>query len=71
MVKSYLTDNRIDYKEINVAEDKAGRDEMMRKSGKLVVPQIEIDGEMIIGFDRAKLKEKLGIHGTGEEIRDN
>ncbi len=61
MVKSYLTDNKVDYKEINVAEDKAGRDEMIRKSGKLVVPQIEIDGEIIIGFDRAKLKEKLGI----------
>ncbi len=62
MVKSYLTDNKIAYKEINVAEDKAGRDDMIRKSGKMVVPQIEIDGEIIIGFDKAKLKEKLGIN---------
>jgi glutaredoxin 3 len=61
MVKSYLTDSKIAYKEINVAEDKAGRDEMIRKSGKMVVPQIEVDGEIIIGFDKAKLKEKLGI----------
>lgn len=61
MVKSYLTDNKIAYKEINVAEDKAGRDDMIRKSGKMVVPQIEIDGEIIVGFDKAKLKEKLGI----------
>lgn len=61
MVKSYLTDNKIAYKEVNVAEDKAGRDDMIRKSGKMVVPQIEIDGEIIIGFDKAKLKEKLGI----------
>jgi glutaredoxin len=61
MVKSYLTDNKIAYKEINVAEDKAGRDDMIRKSGKMVVPQIDIDGEIIVGFDKAKLKEKLGI----------
>jgi glutaredoxin len=61
MVKSYLTDNKIAYKEINVAEDKAGRDDMIHKSGKMVVPQIDIDGEIIIGFDKAKLKEKLGI----------
>jgi glutaredoxin 3 len=61
MVKGYLTDNKIAYKEINVAEDKAGRDDMIRKSGKMVVPQIEIDGEIIIGFDKAKLKEKLGV----------
>jgi len=61
MVKSYLADNKVAYKEINVAEDKAGRDDMIRKSGKMVVPQIEIDSEMIIGFDKAKLKEKLGI----------
>jgi glutaredoxin 3 len=61
MVKSYLTDNKIAYKEINVAEDKAGRDDMIRKSGKVVVPQIEIDGEIIIGFDKAKLKEELGV----------
>ena len=61
MVKSYLTDNKIAYKEINVAEDKAGRDDMIRNSGKMVVPQIEIDGEIIVGFDKEKLKEKLGI----------
>jgi len=61
MVKSYLTDNKIAYKEINVAEDKAGRDEMIRKSGNMVVPQIDINGEIIVGFDKAKLKEKLGI----------
>ncbi|HUV53119.1 MAG TPA: glutaredoxin domain-containing protein [Dehalococcoidia bacterium] len=61
MVKSYLTDNKIAYKEINVAEDKIGRDEMIRKSGNMVVPQIDINGEIIVGFDKAKLKEKLGI----------
>lgn len=34
---------------------------MVRKSGRMVVPIIDIDGDMVIGFDQAKLKEKLGL----------
>ncbi len=61
MVKSFLTDNKVTFREINIAEDKAGREEMVRKSGRMVVPIIDIDGDMVIGFDQAKLKEKLGL----------
>jgi glutaredoxin 3 len=62
MVKSFLADNKITFKEVNIAEDKEGREEMVRKSGRMVVPIIDIDGDMVIGFDQAKLKEKLGIN---------
>jgi glutaredoxin 3 len=62
MVKSFLADNKITFKEVNIAEDKEGRDEMVRKSGRMVVPIIDIDGDMVIGFDQTKLKEKLGIN---------
>ena len=34
---------------------------MVRKSGALAVPVIEIDGETLVGFNEAQLKEKLGI----------
>jgi glutaredoxin 3 len=61
MVKSFLTDSKITFKEINVAEDKAALEEMLRKSGRMVVPQIEIDGEILVGFDKAKLKQTLGL----------
>jgi glutaredoxin len=61
MVKSFLTDSKITFKELNVAEDKVAREEMLRKSGRMAVPQIEIDGEIIVGFDKAKLKETLGL----------
>jgi glutaredoxin 3 len=62
MVKSFLADNKITFKEVNIVEDKEGRDEMVRKSGRMVVPIIDIDGDMVIGFDQTKLKEKLGIN---------
>ena len=61
MVKSFLASNSIPYEEFNVGEDKAARDEMIRKSGTLAVPVIEIDGEILVGFDQAKLKKKLGL----------
>jgi len=44
-----------------VAEDYAAREEMVNKSGSMSVPVIEIDGEIIIGFDREKIKAELGI----------
>ena len=44
-----------------MAEDKAAREEMISKSGQMGVPVIDIDGEIMVGFDQTKLKEKLGI----------
>ena len=61
MAKSFLADNNIAFKELNVADDKVARDEMIRKSGRLVVPVIEVDGEIFVGFNRAELKKKLEI----------
>lgn len=46
---------------MNVAADKAAREEMIRKSNQMSVPVIEIDNEIIIGFKEAELKAKLGI----------
>ena len=44
-----------------MAEDKTSRDEMIKKSGRTVVPVIDIDGEIFVGFDQGALKKKLGI----------
>ena len=61
MAKKFLGDNGIAYQELNVAEDKAAREEMINKSGQMGVPVIEVDGEFMVGFNQAQLKEKLGI----------
>lgn len=53
--------NTISYQDINVAEDRAARDEMVRATGVMAVPVIEVDGEFLIGFDEAALREKLGL----------
>jgi glutaredoxin 3 len=46
---------------VDVASDKAARDEMVSKSGRLAVPVIEIDGSLIVGFDETALKQKLNL----------
>lgn len=61
MVKSFLDANKIPYKDLDVAADKAARQEMVGKTGQMVVPVTDIDGELLIGFDEAALKDKLGL----------
>ena len=60
-LEAFLNEKGIQYEHFNVAEDNKARDEMIEKSGQMGVPVIEIDGEMIVGFDRDKIVEKLGL----------
>jgi len=46
---------------LNVAQDVEAREDMVKKSGQLGVPVIEIDGKIVVGFDEPKLKELLEI----------
>ena len=45
----------------NVAEDEAARAELMARMGRLAVPVVVVDGEVIVGFDRGKLTRLLGL----------
>ena len=58
--KDYLTQKGVAFADLNVATDLEARNEMVRKSGQLGVPVIEVDGQVIIGFNRTKLDELLG-----------
>ena len=57
-----LDENKIVYKNLDVSRDKIARDEMVSKTGKLVVPVVEVDGEISIGYDEKWLKEKLNLN---------
>jgi len=56
-----LDENKIVYKYLDVSRDKNARDEMVSKTGKLVVPVVDIDGEISIGYDEKWLKQKLNL----------
>ena len=60
-LKEFLKENQIEFEDINVAQDAQAREEMIQKSGQMGVPVAEIDGQIIIGFDREKISELLGL----------
>lgn len=61
MLKEYLDEKGFAYEDVNVAEDLPAREEMIEKSGQMGVPVSNIDGNIVIGFDREKVNELLGI----------
>ncbi len=60
-LKEYLKEKGFKYEDINVAENKEAAKEMIEKSGQMGVPVSEINGEIIIGFDKVKINQILGI----------
>ena len=61
MAKDFFAKNKIQYKEINVAEDLKAREEMVGKSHQLGVPVIDIDGQIFVGFNRSELAKALDL----------
>ena len=59
MAKEFFKKHKIDYKDLNVAEDEKERNEMIEKSGQMSVPVIEIEGDLIVGFNESELRKKL------------
>lgn len=60
-IKEHLKANQIAFREVDVASNPSKADEMRKKSGQMGVPQTEINGQMIVGFDRPKIDRLLEI----------
>lgn len=61
MAKDFLKENKVEFEEIDVSENEEKAKEMVQKSGQMGVPVLDIDGEIIIGFDKEKIKELLKL----------
>ncbi len=61
MTKDYLTEHNIAFTDVDVAADAGKRQEMIEKSGQMGVPVILIGEELIVGFDKRRIDELLGI----------
>ena len=59
--QEFLTENNIEFESKDVAEDEAARAELVRKSGQMGVPVLDIDGTIIVGFDKEAIKQALNI----------
>jgi glutaredoxin len=61
MAKAFFKEHNISYEEKDVSTDEKAVEEMIHKSGQLGVPVIDIDGQIVIGFDKEALSELLNI----------
>ena len=59
VAKDYLKQKGVKFNEYNVASDRRRADEMMRKTRQMGVPVLDINGRIIVGFDKPKLDQLL------------
>jgi glutaredoxin len=61
MAKDYFKEKNVEFQDFNVAEDQEKRKEMMTKSGQMGVPVILIKDKVVVGFNKPKIMELLGL----------
>lgn len=61
LVKEFLKEKDIAFVDIDVSADPQSANEMVKKSGQMGVPVIDIDGQVIVGWNKGALEEALGM----------
>ena len=59
IAKQFLKKSNITFEEVDVSQDAHAAQEMVQKSGQMGVPVLEIDGTIIVGFDREAIEQAL------------
>ncbi|MCF7940868.1 MAG: thioredoxin family protein [Spirochaetia bacterium] len=59
MAKAYFKKNNIQFVEFNVAKDMAKAQEMVKKSGQMGVPVLDVNGKIIVGFNQPAIEQAL------------
>ena len=60
-LKNFLLENNVEFEEVDVSESEEALREMVAKTGQRGVPVVEIDDEVIVGFDRERIINLLGL----------
>lgn len=61
-VKRYFSEKGVKFRDVDVSRDTAAARDMVRRSGQMGVPVVDIGGKVIVGFDRPKIDKFLGLH---------
>lgn len=61
LAKEFMTEKSVAFEEVDVSKDQKALEEMVQKSGQLGVPVIDVDGKILVGFNRKRLAELLGM----------
>ena len=60
-LKNYLKENNVPFRDVDVSRDMKAAEELVKRSGQRGVPQTDINGQIIVGFDKPRLKQLLEI----------
>lgn len=60
-IKDYLKQNGFVYRDVDVSKDEKAMRDMVKKTGQQGVPQLWINNQAVVGFDKAKINKLLGI----------
>ena len=60
-LKAFLRENAIEFDDIDVSKDEKALQDMVKNSGQMGVPVVDIDGKIVVGFDKQKICELLNI----------
>jgi glutaredoxin-like YruB-family protein len=63
-LKGYLQKNGKEFEDIDVSKDESRLQEMIKISGQMGVPVVDIGGEVITGFDKQKIDQLLNINNS-------
>ena len=63
-VKSWLREQAVPFREIDVARDPGAAEALVARSGQMGVPQIEVGHEIVVGFDKPRLQRLLGLQAA-------
>lgn len=61
IAKQFLRENKIKFEEVDVSSNQEAAKDMIKRSGQMGVPVIDVDGQLLIGFDKEKLKKALKL----------
>jgi glutaredoxin len=59
MAKDWFKKNNIPFTEYNVAQDMKRAQEMVKKSGQMGVPVVDVNGKVIVGFNKPAIESAL------------
>jgi glutaredoxin-like YruB-family protein len=59
--KEFLKDNSIEFEDIDLSKNPDKADEVVQKSGQMGVPVVDIDGKIIVGFDKEAIQKALNL----------
>ena len=67
LLKEHLTEKHVEFTDINVADNSAAANEMVKLSGQMGVPVVDINGQIIVGWNKEAVEEALAASKNGKK----